>query len=443
MRVVPRLNARMGRVAVASLVIAACIGLTACGSDSSTSAGPSDNLPSTGGPKGGPITATDIDTAHDFVGGKLGKATGSPIKVGLIQVLSGPIPRQRGHDVVRNAAQFVNEKLGGIDGHPIEFVACDTGSTDEKAQACGQKFANDPSIKAIYDPAQPTGGLATQSANNGKKLTFCGFPNTPELLAIQVFCPGGGTIAAGSTVNYFKDWVKPTPKHTAQILPDDALFKQISKVAIKQMKAAGIKATEGFVPQASADVTSSVIASGAQSADAIFVTVVSTGQCIAVAKAFKSLGIKDSVPIVSLPTCNDPVVAKALGGQIPKWTFFDNGQSAQLPNPTPEARTFLDVVQTYGKGQFGTWSTINFGTVLWMAKVMNKVGFENLSVSTMAAEAKKFTGPMFLGDPDIKFGVDPWHNAGSLRGIFYSYKGNGVFANATDGKYVDQPPLVQ
>src|SRR6476646_5139088 len=164
------LRARLTRAVLMGAVALACAGLAACGGSSNTS----KEYASTGGPKGGPISAADIKVAQDFIGGKSGKATGTPIKVGLIQTLSGPIPPQPGSHVSDNAREFINEKLGGVGGHPIEFVSCDVGATDEKAQACGQKFHNDKSIKAIYNPGQPTGGLATQGATQGEPMMFCG-----------------------------------------------------------------------------------------------------------------------------------------------------------------------------------------------------------------------------------------------------------------------------
>ena len=428
------LRARVLRVALTAATVLACVALAACGdSDSSESSSGG----STGGPAGGPITAADIKVAQDFVGGKSGKATGTPIRVGYIQTLSGPIPPQPGADVSDNAREFINEKLGGIEGHPIEFVPCDVGASDEKAQACGQKFHNDKTIKAIYNPGQPTGGLATLGALQGEPMMFCGFPTQAETVGTNVLCPNGGVFAASTTITYLQNYVKP--KTVAQILPNDPIFAQLGSVGLKQMKAAGIDAKTGLIPQNSPDVTAALISSGAKTADAIYVTLVSGGQCIAVAKALKSLEISDDTPVISLPTCNDASVAKALGGEIPKWTFFDNAESVQLPNPTPEAQVYLDAVQTYGGGESGTWSTGNFGTVLWMAKVMNEVGAENLTTDALMAEAKKFTGPAFLQDPQIKFGEPPYINTGSLRGRFYTYEGGGKFSDATNGKWIDQP----
>jgi branched-chain amino acid transport system substrate-binding protein len=205
------------------------------------------------------------------------------------------------------------------------------------------------------------------------------------------------------------------------------------------MHAQGLHATLGLVPLNSPDVTSSIVASGAQTADALDVTLVSPAQCIAVAKALKELGVSDTKPVVSLSTCINPDVVKALG-DLPHWTYFDLGESPYLQHPSPQMRAMLDAGVTYGNGQTGAWSAAEFGTALWMAKVFNAVGPSSLTTSALAAEAKTFRGPMFLGDPNIHFGQPPWRNAGTLTGRFYTYEGHGKWVDATGGKYLPSPP---
>src|SRR5688500_17904726 len=57
--------------------------------------------------------------------------TGEPIKLGMIGVLSGPAFNPGRVEGAKAAAKAIND-AGGIDGRPIEIVACDSGLSTVK-----------------------------------------------------------------------------------------------------------------------------------------------------------------------------------------------------------------------------------------------------------------------------------------------------------------------
>jgi len=50
------------------------------------------------------------------------------------------------------------------------------------------------------------------------------------------------------------------------------------------------------------------------------------------------------------------------------------------------------------------WNIVNFGQMLTIIKMMNEVGYANLSPSAILAKAKAFTGPQALGAPSLACG---------------------------------------
>jgi hypothetical protein len=50
------------------------------------------------------------------------------------------------------------------------------------------------------------------------------------------------------------------------------------------------------------------------------------------------------------------------------------------------------------------WNIVNFGQMLTTIKMMNEVGYANLSPSAILAKAKAFTGPQALGAPSLACG---------------------------------------
>jgi ABC-type branched-subunit amino acid transport system substrate-binding protein len=425
---------------VACLLGLASVCVVGCGSASSHAAG----APSTessqggiGGPSAHALTASDVGVVRSFVGGGSGRAAGSPIGLGVITLAGGPVGAAPENNTVNAAVDLINDRLGGIGGHPLRIVTCDAAVSVQAALECGQKFRNDPIVKAVLNPGLTNGGLQLLGALNGAKAEFCDIPTEAELFGENVFCPSGGVESANATITYLRH--KSGIKTVSQILPDSPSFQALASVFVKQMSANGLHATEGLIPVGSPDVLSAVVASGAQHASAIFITLTQPAECIAVARALKTLNIPASVPIVSLTSCIDPSVAKALGG-LPHWTFADTGDSPYITPANAQVRAFLDTNYTYAKVPTGPFSQTLFGMTLLIARVFNEIGPTHITTAAIAAKTKEFTGPMFLGDPKIRFGTQPFPNIGSLSARFYTLDGSGKWSDATGGRWIVAPP---
>jgi branched-chain amino acid transport system substrate-binding protein len=192
-------------------------------------------------------------------------------------------------------------------------------------------------------------------------------------------------------------------------------------------------------PSSSTDVEAPIAASGAQSSDAIFLATSTTGECIAVAKAFSQLGINK--PVVSLSDCTEQSVKSALG-DYPKWSFvFTSPDPLAAHSATSQTATFDSAMAAYSNPKLvnSGFAPLTFGTILTIAKWINQLGPTTFTSAQIASTAQAFTGPMFLGDPNIKFGVPPFTSIGSIRALFYNYKGKGKFVETTAGKWVCPP----
>ena len=69
------------------------------------------------------------------------RARGTPIRIGTINQdtgAAGAFPELTTAD--RTAIDFINTELGGVDGHPIELVACNTQFSPDLSQACAQQM---------------------------------------------------------------------------------------------------------------------------------------------------------------------------------------------------------------------------------------------------------------------------------------------------------------
>ncbi|MEU4427102.1 ABC transporter substrate-binding protein [Actinoplanes sp. NPDC024001] len=76
--------------------------------------------------------------------------TKSPILIGFLNPTGGPVPQPGADTGAKAATSYLNGEFGGIHGHPIEIVSCDTDTTPEKAQSCANMFV-EKKVVAVVD----------------------------------------------------------------------------------------------------------------------------------------------------------------------------------------------------------------------------------------------------------------------------------------------------
>lgn len=130
-------RARKPTTVLAAAAIGAAL-LAACGSSSKTASG--STVTTTAG-SGGATAGTS--------GGK--SATGSPILIGVAEPDEGA--GNLGSSMtpgLNGGLYYVNQVLGGINGHPIKIVKCNSDGTPSVEVNCANKFVSD-GVAAVFD----------------------------------------------------------------------------------------------------------------------------------------------------------------------------------------------------------------------------------------------------------------------------------------------------
>ncbi|MEU5909131.1 ABC transporter substrate-binding protein [Micromonospora sp. NPDC047527] len=78
------------------------------------------------------------------------KLSKPPIVVGFLNPSGGPVPQPGTDTGVKAALSYINGEFGGINGHPLEVVSCDTDTTPERAQSCANMFV-EKKVVAVMD----------------------------------------------------------------------------------------------------------------------------------------------------------------------------------------------------------------------------------------------------------------------------------------------------
>jgi branched-chain amino acid transport system substrate-binding protein len=422
------------RAALCLLAASTALVVAACGGDDDEGSAGGGGTPapaetqatSTPAQSGSTSESEQVTDFKAYVGGKGGTPSGDPVTIGWINNDGGPGEIPEATHVAKATVDYINKELGGIDGRPVTLKTCFMATAEEEGQKCGQRFANDSSMKVINGGAVIVGNASYHAQIKGTKVTIFGVANAPaDLTAKNVFALYGATeYVLGPMGTFARDHLKA--KSGAMVFNQQPGTVAIANAAKKGFVDAGIKVkVVGFDPQTT-DLVGPITAAGSQTAD-VLLPVTDTPNCINYAKALKSSGL-ESKTVLSTPLCLAPPVAKALG-DLPQWTYVI---AQELPNDlsNPTVKAYTDAVTKHGASAAdagNVFSGLAFADLLATAKIMNQTGAD-ASVDEIAAAFKGFKGPVIMGPPDIQCGKYPKAPAVcNDQSQFFDYKGKGKF----------------
>ena len=271
---------------VATLCVLA-LALAGCASDkSSTSKGTSDTKAPT----------VSNDWALAYTGGKAGKANPnlSPIVIGYVNEEGGVPAFPEATQGFNAAVQYVNDELGGIQGHPIKVEKCFVVA-NEDGQKCGTQLANDDKVKLVITGVTTVGNQALYNTLAAKKPVLVSNPVvTPDFLTkgVYAYTPGGPGVVQGMAV-FAGKYLKNIKKVSVIYGDSEAEVFGAEGLLVPKLKSYGI--TDVTLQKISdaptaPDVQNALTAAGAADADLV-IPIVTVQGCIATYDALKSLGI--------------------------------------------------------------------------------------------------------------------------------------------------------
>ena len=392
---------------------------TTAASTAATTAGATDTTAATSG-------QTSVTDFVAYAGGKAGAADSSlsTIKVGYVNQEGGPIEiGPTNDDGAEIAVKFINEKAGGIGGHPVELVKCYIASTEEEGQQCGQQLANDSSIVAVLLGAVAVGAeplyaaLGTKPVVGGVSVNAVDI-NQPNAAVLY----GGAQYILAPYATFARDVLKA--KSAALVYSEGAGTELPAAGQASAFKTAGIDIKVVPYPADAPDLTVPLQAAGATTADVVM-PVINPNDCVKFEQAIQQLNIPDEKVLAS-PICLTPSTIEGLG-DFPKWIYaiassqtFDVGDPAVPP--------YQQILKDQGQDKLigDPWVNVGFGQMLTLAKWLNAAGADNLTPDSIVKEMKAFKGPLILGSPVIKCGKYP-----KAPGVcndhtqFYQWNGTG------------------
>jgi branched-chain amino acid transport system substrate-binding protein len=423
---------RTGYAGIAALTVAllAAAGCSSGSSSSSSSASTATSAaaaPSPSGSSGG-LGAQSVTNYLTYTGGKAGPASSSqtPVVVGFVNQQGGPqVIGQHATDGTEMAIKYINAELGGVDGHPIQLDTCFIASAEEEGTGCAQKFLANKNVHVISMGAAVIGVQSFYSTLGGALPVVGGVAplsidgqqkNTAVLF-------GDATSVLGPMGTYGRDVLHAK---TAVILyPNTASATPGALATEAGLKAAGISVKMGPYPPNTTDLTGVLASTGAASADLV-IPAVAAPDCVNLQKALTQQGITDPKKILAAPLCLNGQVAAGLGGDFPKWTYLI-ASSLFGDTTDPGMIEYMKLAQTYSTPANAPdpWNIVDFGQMMTVDKILNQVGYANLTPAAILSAVKAFKGPQALGAPQLECGYNTSApGVCNNRSQFFEYAGH-------------------
>ncbi|MBL7499663.1 ABC transporter substrate-binding protein [Frankia sp. CNm7] len=317
------------RLAGVTVLAASLAFVSACGS------GSDDN--------GSTPAAGDSAAAADVLG-PIDKATGAPVRIGVITEGASPTADHTNDKrVIPAVVEYLNEHKGGIGGRPIEVTVCETLSDLSKAADCGNQLVDD-GVSAVLIGTSAVVEAAWKPLNDAKVPVMLYSSGEPALLASPTtFVLGNPTFGfVELAIQVAKD--AGNKKVSAIVVDVPAALHSAQEVAPPLFQRAGIGYELVRVAPGTADMTPQMQQVVANGSDQVFI-IGNDAFCISAMNGLGAVGFTGTISGIS--QCITDATRKSVLGDTLKGMVIS--ASAPVGPDSPSMRLFTTVAETYGK----------------------------------------------------------------------------------------------
>lgn len=355
-------------------------------------------------------------------------ATKSPIAVGMMSmelIAGGSDPEVS--DAERAAVRYINEELGGVDGHPINLDVCLTDGTPETSQKCANQLVD--KKPALITAGVDLGTKASLPIFDAAGLSYVGgFPlQGTELVAPNTYFFVGGPPASQPVEAQFLAQTLKAKKVAVIHYNDPGATGLTENFFVPVLEKNGVKVTQYAVPVSNADWTPSLSAAKASGPDVI-AYVGGPTSCPPLIKTKQQLAIDK--PLMTIQLCAGTSITKEAGAAA------EGMYSAiqHLVDPAdPDYKLFLDKYGRYhGKNyKISQFSQVGFQTIMNVYDLMKKIGGDAVTPAAINKALKATDGQKnFMSAPYTCDGKQ-------LTGLRAICNANNRIVQWKDGKFVD------
>ncbi len=322
------------------------------------------------------------------------RATGTPIRLGTINQdtgLAGAFPELTKADEV--AIDFINTELNGVDGHPLELVACNTNFSPDLSQRCAQEMV-DKKVDAVVGGIDIWGTGITTLENNG--IPFVGgipvsFEAARSPMSFQ-FSGGlwGAVLGMGQ---YAIDELDA--KKIAIIYADFGPIKDSAELGKTVLEDQGAQVTLIPVSSVNPDMVTAINQTAQADPDAVIALTADTG-CKPTMVTAQQLSL--DVPIMYTGACAEAGIIESVGSAADGAIF---NLEADLDPKNADNALYQAVAERYGPAhdyEAQGAGTVSFRAVMNLYTVLRDLGADNVTPAAIAdAFGSAVDQPSFFG----------------------------------------------
>jgi branched-chain amino acid transport system substrate-binding protein len=370
----------------------AATGLIAAGCGSSSSSSTSS---ATSGGSSASSTSASNTAASSSVFGTPKKATGTPYVFGMINDETGAVTFPEARQGAIAAMNYVNDYLGGINGHPIVIDNCIGDGTPATAARCANELvAKHPlAILGAADVGAPASIPIYAHAHlayiGGIPFTPVPFtaPNSIQFWSVSVGDNAAAAVYAGKTLGV---------KSVALMYFSNPQGESILPQIVPVFKAAGVT-TVKTIPLSPTSPDPSPQAALIESSGAQLAYIDVPNGCGNVLKSLKSVGYTGK--LMGIDPCGAPPVITASAG---------GAQGMYIASPfilqtgtSPQAQLFQAALKKWAAPGtlIDSISAAGFATVMNVQAALSKVSGTPTTASILAAFKTGSNHPNFLSHP--------------------------------------------
>ncbi len=307
-----------------------------------------------------------------------------PVRIGFINTDSGPIAAlPELHQGTDAAIAFINAELGGIDGHPLELVPCQTDLSPESAQACARSMVSE-GVPVVLGGLSISSDAAVAVLEDNGIGWIGGLPlNQAEMTSDHSIQFSGGSPSAFAA---FADHAA----HTVGAETASVLYANVPQIAAAATDY-GVALLEDFgvdVTQITFDLSTQDYATIATKADEsdpdVIVVGAADAACSKVMEALDAIGSDATVYMVG--SCADPKWIDAVGSEAVAGTIFNiEGRFDQSTIESADNDIYLDAIDVYGEADLNAAgaATVAFRSTMNLYSVLDELGADGIDAASI------------------------------------------------------------
>jgi branched-chain amino acid transport system substrate-binding protein len=314
--------------------LAAMVLVSACGS----SGGSDAKASGTTAPSSTPSTGSSSSSADDLLG-PAKQATGTPVKVGVVSDGRSQASDNSIEGGVAKATFAYLDGYGGIGGHPVEVVQCDTKGDPGGAADCANQMIQNDVVAVVIGQSQVVSAVYTPLKAANVPTLLYGVSDSKVLSDTETTFTLGNVLAVLSKLPIDVAKENKVKKVVAALIdvPAATSFYEAGGEGPALFKKAGLDMEIVRIPVTAADVTpqmQQIVAGG----PALVHIIGASSTCIAVLNGLAAAGFDGPVTLVQ--QCVDDSTRKAVSGSVLKG--INMSASAPVGDPNDPGLAIYD-----------------------------------------------------------------------------------------------------